>query len=166
MTKTADDLPAIAAVRPGKAPLTLAIEWEGGGRDTVDLTGLASGDPAFAGLADPAFFAVVHTVGYGSGIAWTDDLDIAASVLVTMAEEQRPLTRRAFTRWMASRDLSARETADLIGRSETQVNAYRAGDAAIPAPVAGFVRAMMRDEIVFLAHYRPRRPVGRPRKRA
>jgi hypothetical protein len=166
MTKKKDDLPRIVAVRPGDEPLTLVVDWKGGGRDTVDLTGLVGGDPAFARLAEPAFFATVHTVGYGSGIAWTDDLDISGGGLETMAEEQRPMTKGDFVGWLKARHLSAQEAADLIGRSATQVKAYRSGQAAIPAPVAGFVRAMIRDELVFLSHYRPRRPVGRPRKRA
>ncbi len=71
-----------------------------------------------------------------------------------------------FVDWLKTRHLSAQEAADLIGRSATQVKAYRSGQTAIPAPVAGFVRAMIRDELVFLSHYRPRRSVGRPRKRA
>lgn len=156
----------IAAVRLGKRSLTLVIDWEGGGRDTVDLTGLVAGDPAFAPLADPGFFATVHTVGYGSGIAWTDDLDIAAHGLQVIAEEQRPMTRKVFVAWCKERKLSAEEAGRVVGRSATQVKAYRSGTAKIPLPVAATVRAMMRDEIVFLAHYRPTAKVGRPRKQS
>lgn len=156
----------VTGVRPGKHPLTLVIDWEGGGADNVDLTGLVAGDPAFAALSDPDFFAQVHTVGYGSGIAWTDDLDIAGHGLKVIADEQRPMTRKVFVAWCKERKLSAAAAGRLLGRSATQVKAYRSGAAEIPLPVAASLRAMMRDEMVFLAHYRPTAPVGRPRKQA
>ena len=46
------DIPRIGRVRPGEADGTLAIDWKGGGHDTIDFAGLIASDPLFAPLAD------------------------------------------------------------------------------------------------------------------
>ena len=46
----AHDIPNLRRVRVGKEPMTLAIDWKGGGRDTVDLTGLIARRKVFAHL--------------------------------------------------------------------------------------------------------------------
>jgi hypothetical protein len=84
-----DELLCIDSVCAGEAPMTLVVEWVGGGCDVIDLADVIASTLAFEPLKDTEFFAMVKPVGYSSGIAWTDDLDISDSYPQTLAEEQR-----------------------------------------------------------------------------
>ena len=55
-------MPLVRRVRPASQPKTLTIDWKGGGRDTVDLTGLIARTKAFAPLEDEAAFRAVAAV--------------------------------------------------------------------------------------------------------
>ncbi len=157
------DLPRIRRARPGKAPRTLVVDWVGGGRDTVDLTGLIARFGAFAPLDDADEFAGVEVVNWGGGVAWACGVDYSADSLARLAEEQSSMTAAEFVRWQERMDISNREAADLLDRSLTTIKNYRSGAVEISLPVATTVRAMMHDPTVFVAHYRPTKR-GRPRK--
>lgn len=158
-------MPLVRRVRPGRAPNTLAIDWQGGGSDTIDLTGLIARVHAFAALKEPAAFAAVHRDDTGMGIEWDCGLDLSGSTLKTIAEEQRPMAGAEFVEFMSDFRISIREAADLFGSSESTIKNWRSGRVELSLPVASTVRSMMRDETVLYAHFRPQTR-GRPRKHA
>lgn len=160
-----EPIPRIETVRPGPRPQTLVIAWQGGGGDTVDLSGLVARSRHFAALDDAALFETAAPVAYGGGVGWANGLDYAASNLRKMADEQRPMTGRQFAAWQKRMGLSNQETADLFGRALSTVKNYHKAKQ-VPMTVAATARSMMRDPVVFLSHYRPRPKAGRPRKRA
>ena len=47
----------------------------------VDVAALVGDDPLRAPLRDPAVFARAHLVAGGTGIAWTDELDLCGDVV-------------------------------------------------------------------------------------
>ncbi len=144
--------------------LTLTIDWEGGERTPVDLTGLIESTPALAPLADPAVFRQAATVERGHGVEWPGGLDVSADTLRIIADEQRAMTGREFARWQRALHISNQEAADLLGVSLSTVKKMH-GLKTVSIPVQVTCRTMLRERIVFSAHYRPRRS-GRPRKAA
>lgn len=158
-------MPLIRRVRATDAPFTLDIDWIGGGRDTVDLTGLIARIEAFAPLKDAAAFAAVAADDTTMGIEWDCGLDLSGSTLKTIADEQRPMVADEFIEFLTDFRISIREAADLFGASVTTIKNWRSGRIELSLPVATTVRSMMRDESVLFAHYRPQTR-GRPRKQA
>ncbi len=158
-------LPLIRRIRPGPKPRTLIVDWVGGGRDKVDMTGVIARFKPFAPLADTAVFATVHPVFNGVGIGWEGGLDYSGSSLKLLAEEQRPMTAAELDDWQKRYGLSNTEAAETLGISLRAYNYYRSG-RDIPKPVSAFARSMNREPALLSAHYRPARKAGRPRKRA
>lgn len=161
----AHDIPNLRRVRVGKEPMTLAIDWKGGGRDTVDLTGLIARRKVFAPLGDPAEFATVHLVANGGGIGWDCGLDYSGTNLKLIADEQRPMAAAEFAAFISWASLSLNEAAGLLGVSRRTIQNYRDGKTDVSTTVATSVRTMMRDPTVLYAHFRPVKR-GRPRKSA
>lgn len=158
-------MPLIARVRAAARRNTLTIDWKGGGRDTVDLTGLLARINAFAPLKEPDAFSAVHPDDTSMGIEWDCGLDLSGSTLKIIADEQRPMPPKEFTEFLTDNGISIREAADLFGSSQSTIKNWRSGKTMLSVPVASTVRSMMRDETVILAHFRPQYR-GRPRKQA
>ena len=72
-----------------EGPYTLSIRWRDGGRDRVDLSDMVSGFPPFAPLKDESAFNAAEVVDSGTGVQWPGGLDISATVLHRLANEQR-----------------------------------------------------------------------------
>ena len=159
----ANDIPQLRRVRAGKAPKTLVIDWKGGGRDTVDLTGLIARRAMFAPLEDAAEFATVHCINNGGGVAWGCGLDCSGTSLKMIAEEQRPMAAKEFAAFLNDADISLNEAAGLLDVSRTTIQNYRSGKTDVSTTVATSVRTMMREPTVLYAHFRPVKR-GRPRK--
>ena len=70
------------------AAYTLAITWEDGGADIVDMEGVVFGFDLFAPLRDPSVFAQVEIMGWGDGVEWPNGLDYSADSLAFQATEQ------------------------------------------------------------------------------
>ena len=163
MTEHLERLPRVRRVRPGPAPLTLVVDWVGGGRDTIDMTGVIARFEPFAPLAEAALFATARPVDNGVGIGWDGGLDYSGSSLELLADEQRPMTATMLADWQERLGISNREAAETLGLSPRTYSYYRAG-RTIPKSVSAFVRGMDREPAVFSAHYRPAAKVGRPRR--
>ena len=161
----AHDIPMLRRVRAAAAPMTIVVDWRGGGRDTVDLTGLVARHAVFAPLAEPAEFATVHLVDGGMGIEWDCGLNYSGTNLKLIAGEQRPMTADEFAAFLAANTVSNREATRLFDVSLSTIKNYRSGRADVSATVATSVRAMMREPAVIDARYRPEQR-GRPRKTA
>jgi hypothetical protein len=149
-------------------PTILDVKWKGGGQtEHIDLAGwIATGGDALAPLRNPDLFSRPFVDDYGASVAWDDDdLRIDAVHLALLAQEQRPFAAREAARWQDEMGLSNREVAEFLGIAVSTWNAYKS-TGNVPSTVAILCRAARRDPILMQAHYRPRRPAGRPRKSA
>jgi hypothetical protein len=159
-----DKLPRIERVAV-RGPTTLRIKWRRGTTNEVDLAGwIATGGEILARLADHDVFDMARIADYGAAIAWDDDeLRIDAVHLEQLALEQQPFGAKEAAEWQRAMQLSNHEAAALLGLAISTWNAYKA-QGNVPTTVAMACRAARRDPIVMQAHFRPRRPAGRPRK--
>jgi DNA-binding XRE family transcriptional regulator len=121
----------------------------------------------FAPIAnDSEAFAKVAIIENGLGVAWPVQtrwgcLDISASTLRRIAEEQQPMTGADFARWRIKLGLSLTEAAKLLGVGRRTVMGYLKKDE-LPAIVAIACRALARDKHLLAAHYVPARKIARP----
>ena len=69
----------------------VAITWQDGSTDVVDLSSLLAKGGVFAALRDPAAFAAVRIGERGRSLVWRDaegdDLDLCADALWRLARE-------------------------------------------------------------------------------
>jgi hypothetical protein len=159
-----DKLPRVERVAV-RGPTTLRIKWRRGASDDVDLAGwIATGGEILAQLGSQDIFDKARVADHGAAIAWDDDdLRIDAAHLEQLALEQRPFGAKEAAEWQRAMQLSNHEAAALLGLAVSTWNAYKA-QGNIPNAVAMACRATRRDPIMMHAHFRPRRPAGRPRK--
>lgn len=145
----------------------LVVTWDHGGTDQVDLSGWI-GLHDIAELRDEAVFRRPEIAEFGSAVQWAGNEDLAIDTvhLELLAEQQRPLTSADLTMWQDRLRLSNSEAADLLDVALSTYHTYKNGSARIPSVVRIACRAIERDPLLFEAHYRPRRPPGRPPKAA
>lgn len=153
-------LPNIETVKP-LDHFVLRIKFRGRGWKSVRLGGFISREKPFAALKDEAEFKKAKVIDWGAAVGWPDDLDLGASTLWLMSEEQRPFSMADFVRWQREMGLSNAEAADALGLSLATIKNYRSG-ASIPAAVAIACRAMAAEPITLAAHLHPRK-AGRPK---
>jgi hypothetical protein len=133
----------------------------------LDLTGLIARSRHFTPLLDDVgTFAEVEIIENGLGVAWPIQtkwgrLDISASTLRRIAEEQRPMTGADFAEWRTTLGLSLTEAAKLLGVGRRTIMGYL-NKGELPAIVAIACRALARDKHLLAAHYVPARKVTRP----
>lgn len=133
----------------------------------LDLTGLIARSTHFLPLlSDAETFARVEIVEDGLGVAWPVQtkwgrLDVSASTLWRIAEEQQPMTGADFSEWRMSLGLSLTEAAKLLGVGRRTIMGYARKDE-LPPVVAIACRALARDKHLLAAHYVPGRMVARP----
>src|SRR5436190_23414695 len=88
------------------------------------------------------------------------DLDLSASALRRIADEQQPMTGTDFARWRKELGLSLTEAAKLLGVGRRTIMSYLKKDE-LPAVVAIACRALARDKQLLAAHYVPVRKTNR-----
>lgn len=148
------------ATAPGAV---LLVTWDDGRSDRVDLSGwLEAGHPYFHRLRDPVLFATA-ALADDSTVEWGGDEDLAIDSLnlALLAEQQRAFGQPELVDWQDRLDLSNAEAADLVGVHVNTWSNYRTGATPVPPVLALACRAILRDPLLFAAHYRPRRN-GRP----
>jgi hypothetical protein len=151
---------SVSAIR-GK-PYTLRVTWQGGGSETVDMTGVVHRLSAFAPLRDPAAFRKVRVIADGLGIGWNGGLDYAARSLRLLAEEQRTLSGADLVEFERQAGLTTRETAQIFDIAPRTVASYRRS-SRLPRAIGSMLRTLRNDPAVLAAYYRPlARPRGRP----
>jgi hypothetical protein len=133
---------------------------------SLDLTGLIARSTHFAPLMDDArSFAKVVIVEDGLGLAWPIQtkwgrLDVSASTLRRIAEEQEPMTGADFAKWRTALGLSLTEAATLLGVGRRTIMSYLNRDE-LPPVAAIACRALARDKHLLAAHYVPARKINR-----
>jgi hypothetical protein len=159
-------LSRLKSVKPAAAPYAIAVTWENGHKEIIDLTGVVMREPAFAPLRDQTEFKKVKLAKWGWGIEWPNGLDYAPDTLARLAEAQRGMQAADFTAWQEKLKLSNPEAADMLGRSLSTIKDYRSGKTPVPHAVAMTCRVLEHDRVMLSALYRPSNPAGRPKKAA
>jgi hypothetical protein len=162
-----DEVTRVTKVRPAGGRV-LRVRFAGARRDhRLDLTELIARSTHFAPLMDDAeSFAKVVIVEDGLGLAWPIQtkwgrLDVSASTLRRIAEEQAPMTGADFAEWRMALRLSLTEAAELLGVGRRTIMSYMKRDQ-LPPVVAIACRALARDKHLLAAHYVPARKIDRP----
>ncbi len=138
-------IPRIEAVEAGARPLTLQIRWTHGEENLVDLSDMIAAFRVFTPLrSDPALFATVKVGEYGTHIAWSHDLDMAASTLWRLAREQSgaTMTAEAFRQWREGHAFTLETAARALGVSRRMLSYYEHGQKPIPRTVALATRGL------------------------
>jgi hypothetical protein len=162
-----DDVTRLTKMRPAGGRI-LHVRFAGDRRDReLDMTGLIARSAHFGPLMDDAeTFAKAAIVEDGLGVAWPVQtkwgrLDVSASTLWRIAEEQQPMTGADFAQWRTTLGLSLTEAATLLGVGRRTIMGYLKKDE-LPSVVAIACRALARDKHLLAAHYVPARKITRP----
>jgi hypothetical protein len=157
----------VTKVRPANGRV-LRVRFAGDRRDhELDMTGLIARSAHFAPLMDdPVSFAKVAIVEDGLGVAWPIQtqwgrLDVSASTLRRIAQEQEPMTGADFAEWRMALGLSLTEAAKLLGVGRRTIMGYLKKDE-LPPIVTIACRALARDKHLLAARYMPARKIKRP----
>src|SRR5436305_2652557 len=110
-------------------------------------------------MDDVETFAKAAIVEDGLGVAWPVQtkwgcLDVSASTLRRIAEEQQPMTGADFAKWRVALGLSLTEAAKLLGVGRRTIMGYLNKDE-LPPIVAIACRALDRNKHLLAAHYVP-----------
>ena len=138
-------LPRMMAVVADKQPLTLRIQWKGGGESCVDVSGLVNTFRVYEPLgASPDFFRKVQLGEFGTDVIWNDAINMAADTLWRLSQEQSGLTMSsdAFKNWRERRAYTLDTVAEALGLSRRMVACYEQGAKPIPRVVALATRAL------------------------
>jgi hypothetical protein len=161
-----DEMARVTKVRPAGAR-ALHVRFAGDRREReLDLTGLMARSTHFAPLMDDGdAFAKARIVEGGLGVAWPirtkwGRLDVSASTLQRIADEQQPMTGADFARWRTVLGLSLTEAANVLGVGRRTITGYLKKDE-LPPIVAIACRALARDKHLLAAHYVPARKISR-----
>ena len=161
-----DDMTRVTRVCP-VGGRTLRVRFAGERQDReLDMTGLIARSAHFKPLMrDADAFARVAIVEDGLGVAWPVEtkwgpLDVSASTLRRIAEEQQPMSGADFAKWRTGLGLSLTEAAVLLGIGRRTVMGYLKKDE-LPSVVAIACRALARDKHLLAAHYVPARRTTR-----
>jgi len=162
-----DDMARVTKVRPAGGRVLRVRFAEDRREREIDLTGLIARSAHFMPLLEDAeTFAKVAIVEEGLGVGWPVQtkwgrLDLSASTLRRIAEEQQPMTGADFAEWRMSLGLSLTEAAKLLGVGRRTIMGYlKKGE--LPPVVAIACRALARDKHLLAAHYVPARKISRP----
>ncbi len=156
-----DDIARVMKVR-ATGERSLRVRFAAERRDhELDMTGLIARSAHFTPLMDAKTFAKVAIVEDGLGVSWPVQtkwgrLDVSATTLRRIAEEQQPMTGADFAKWRTALGLSLTEAAELLGVSRRTIMGYLQKDD-LPPVVAIACRALARDKHVLAAHFVPAR---------
>jgi DNA-binding transcriptional regulator YiaG len=138
-------IPRIEAVEAGEEPFTLRVRWAHGEENVIDVSGLIETYRMFTPLRSDRETFVAVTVGeYGTHVAWSEDVDMAASTLWRLAQEQSgaTMTAEAFRRWRESRAFTLDAAARALGVSRRMLAYYEHGQKPVPRTVALATRGL------------------------
>jgi DNA-binding transcriptional regulator YiaG len=138
-------LARIEVVAADVRPFTLRVRWAHGEDSVIDVSELIGSFRIFAPLrADPALFAAVRVGEYGTHVAWSEEIDMAATTLWRLAQEQSGATMSAdaFRRWREGRNFTQDAAARALGVSRRMLAYWEQGDRPVPRTVALATRGL------------------------
>jgi hypothetical protein len=138
-------LPRIEDVALDQQPFTLRVRWTHGDESVVNVSGMIETFRLYAPLrADPAIFEKVKVGEYGTYVAWTDNIDMAASTLWRLARERSggTMTADASRHWRERQAYTLDAAARALGLSRRMVAYYDQGERPIPRTVALAAKAI------------------------
>ena len=137
-----DDIARVTMVRAASGRL-LRVRFAGDRRDReLDMTGLIARSVHFTPLMDDAkTFAKVAVMEEGLGVSWPvptkwGPLDVSATTLKRIAEEQQKMTGLDFAEWRTALGLSLTEAAKALGMTTRTMSAYGSGNRPVPRYIA------------------------------
>lgn len=155
-----DHIPRIEAVK-ALSGYRLKIKF----KDEVKVRALYVGGllrGVLAPLRDEKLFAKATVIDWGAAVGWSEEMDLSASTLWTVAQEQDKFGKAEFVAWQTRHELSNQEAADALGLSLSTIKNIRSGKHAVSNAIAIACRAMTNEPIVLAAHLIPR-VRGRPK---
>ena len=115
------------------APYRLSVTFGDKATMEVNLAGIIDRYPALAPLKDPKIFDLAHVGEFGSGIVWTDEIDLAGDNLRAEAVEQSGgISHERIWDWMHRNKLTLDTAAEALGISRRMVAYYRNNEKPIP----------------------------------
>jgi hypothetical protein len=115
------------------APYQLAVTFGDKVTMHIDFAGIIDQYPALFPLKDSTVFAQAHVNEFGSGIVWTDEIDLAGDNLRAEAVEQAgDISHERIWNWMHRNKLTLDTAAEALGISRRMVAYYRNGEKPIP----------------------------------
>jgi len=116
----------------------LAVHWDDGTRDAIDLAPVIAAHPALAPLADPELFHRIHVPEDGWSIEWPAcGIDFGAPQLRRWADEQagRAMPREKFRAWVDRHAFTLDAAAEALGLSRRMIAYYLSGEQPVPKTV-------------------------------
>jgi len=103
----------------------------------VDVRAIVGEDPLWTPLRDPAVFEGARLVAGGTGVAWTDELDMCGDVVwrAVAAARGEVMPEGAFAAWRRRHGLSLSGAARALGLSRRQVAYFDSGQKPVPRTV-------------------------------
>ena len=154
-------LPNIEKLRVAR-DYSVRLKFRRQGWRTVRLAGLIALEPFLTPLEDQGLFRKAKVIDWGAGVGWPGDIDLGASTLWRMANEQASFSGGDFVAWQKRVGLSNQEAADALGVSLPTIKNLRNGTSPVSNAIAIACRAMESDPATLAAHYFPRK-AGRPK---
>lgn len=117
-------------------PLRVAVTWDDGRTDEIDLAPIIATRPQLRPLADPENFPQRAEDGWS--IEWPHcGIDFGAAQLRRWADEQagEAMPAAAFRGWMEGHGLTLDRAADALGLSRRIVAYYLSGEQPVPKTV-------------------------------
>jgi hypothetical protein len=124
-------IPRLQAARAAKG-YSVAVTWENGIVDTIDLSPFILGYKVFRPLrSDRALFESVQVDEDGTAIVWSEAIDMAAYTLERLAESQRVWTTDEVRDWMKRHHLTLDSAAPVLGISRRTMAAISSGERPV-----------------------------------
>jgi DNA-binding transcriptional regulator YiaG len=137
-------LPRIDAVKADKKPFTLHVTWDSGVESRIDVSDMIKTFKLYAPLRKGIAFKKVGVGEDGVDIFWNKKIDMAATTLWRLAQEQAGITMSpdAFKHWRERNDYTLDKAAHALGLSRRMVAYYEQGEKPVPRVVALAARAL------------------------
>lgn len=117
--------------------LALALTWDDGATDIVDLQAVIASRPSLAALADPVLFAQARLADDGWSVEWPSGIDFGAPQLRRWADGQagKAMPPAAFRAWIDRHRFTLDRAAEALGLSRRTVAYYLSGEQPVPRTV-------------------------------
>jgi hypothetical protein len=112
---------------------TLTVTFGDGKELDVNLSKIIDSHPTLSLLKDLTVFNQAHIDTFGTGVRWTEEIDLAGDNLRAEAIEQAGgISHEQIWNWMYRNHLTLDTAAEALGISRRMVAYYRNGEKTVP----------------------------------